>query len=282
MPRGYRCILVAFVGWLSLAANHAYAEGGNKQTAAENTVAASLQNIASSYDQATERTKRAEKEEAECGPEKYGSSTDLCAQWKAADAATNSAWWAWVSGLVGVGSLVGVLVALGIALHSNWIARDTAKRQLRAYVHLKTADLGRCGDNNFPTDCDHPVQRFAEVEIRNYGQTPALNMVSVTAVGIKPFPPTEVRPLGEIPDWVDRSTSDLPPGRESGMPMEVKASGWFHDRLMTGELAVYFWGEVTYEDVFGEKHRTVISLVSHGDSYKRGCFTVAKEGNDAD
>ena len=141
MLRGYRLIIIG-VGLALACANHAQAKGGNEQPKARQTVETSLEHIAARDDDSAKRAERADLQEAPCGPKQYGSRADLCAQWKAADAASDSAWWAWAGGIVGVGSLLGVLVAIGLAFHSNWIARDSARREHRAYVRL-TLDKDR-------------------------------------------------------------------------------------------------------------------------------------------
>lgn len=231
-----------------------------------------------------------------CDNPKGQTESDLCAQWKAANAAENSAFWTkwgfWI-GVIGSALLLWQIILTREAVEDtsqatkamerqNDIAEDTAKRQLRAYVDLKSADLSLCTEGKFPSDCAHPEQRFADVVIQNYGLTPARNLVSAAGVCVKPFPPTEANPVGPIPEWVERAVGELPPGRTNGLPLEVTRSGPLYEGLIKGELAVYFYGEISYEDIFGETHHTTISLVSHGISFKRNSFTVAKQGNHSD
>ena len=76
-----------------------------------------------------------------CQPGYDDRDSDLCAQWKAADAASASAhynWWQLAIGIIGALGLVG---ALGLAYQANAIARDTAKRQLRAYLVLENIEM---------------------------------------------------------------------------------------------------------------------------------------------
>ena len=169
MLRGYRFLLVA-VG-LVLAANHAHAKSTEQPPARQNTET-SLEHIAARYDDSAKRAESADQQEAPCGPKQYGSNADLCAQWKAADAATDSAWWAWLGGLVGIGSLVGVFVALVIARQSNGIARDTAKKQLRAYLDFNGVTLNSMGVGKVPSATSIELA----LAIKNYGQTPASKM----------------------------------------------------------------------------------------------------------
>ena len=95
-----------------------------------------------------------------------GTESDLCAQWKAADAAADSAWWAGFAGWFGGLNFLGVLAAIGLAFHSNRIARDTSNAQLRPYVHGHLIEWQqRGGGGEFYIDF--------KVKFTNAGQTPA-------------------------------------------------------------------------------------------------------------
>lgn len=164
MPRGYRLYIVA-LGLILACTNYAYAKSGNEQADAQQSVAASLDRIASRYDDAAERAQRADQEEGPCGEGKYGSNSDLCAQWKAADAASDSAWWAWAAAISSIVGTAGVVAALGIGWHSNYIARDTAKRQLRAYIGFTNWSVKTVKGKTIYT-----------TGIQNFGQTPAYRL----------------------------------------------------------------------------------------------------------
>lgn len=167
MLRGYRSTVAAL--GLILAANHAHAKSDGEQPQAHQPVAASLERIVAGYDNATKRAESADQQEALCSSKQYGSSADLCAQWKAADAASDSAWWAWAGGIIGLGSLLGVFAAIGLAFQSNGIARDTAKKQLRAYLDFDGVRLVTFGPGAQPTATSCAIA----MAIKNYGQTPA-------------------------------------------------------------------------------------------------------------
>jgi hypothetical protein len=132
--------------------------------AAPKSVSNGSQNVAEAEakNQQAERVHRL-KYEAQCDPANEQRDSDLCAQWKAADAAADSAWWAaratWVSGISGIL----VLIALGFAFEANRIAATTAQKQLRAYVGCPDVWIQDVGTEG----------RF---KLINYGQTPAFEV----------------------------------------------------------------------------------------------------------
>lgn len=144
--------------------------------------------------------------------------SDLCAQWKAADAAADAAFWAkmgfWM-GLITVAALGGTLFQGGRALmrakEANDTAQDIGKRQVRAYcgVHAVSIKAGEPGVLIAGFRTVH-----AEITIRNYGQTPAYQgrgwgrCYSHSEVdGLRPMPRDRIEmrlPLGPMADHIIR------------------------------------------------------------------------------
>ncbi len=90
----------------------------------------------------------------------------LCAQWVSAEATKDAAYWALLSAIFTAASVVGVIGALVLTTRSNKIARDTADRQLRAYV-------GPIGAAIF----DYKTYSlYAVIDFQNFGQTPAFDV----------------------------------------------------------------------------------------------------------
>jgi hypothetical protein len=163
MPRCYRCVTLAAFGWLILAASPQPTPAAKAQeSSTDRRVGDALTNIAATYNQQAKRSERAPQRPL-CGPGKYESNDDLCAQWKAADSAQFAAW------LTGI-SLVTVAIALGLTIQSNLIARDTARRQLRAYVGLDA--ITAIPVVNLDGDQVWKIQ----ATWRNAGATPALKL----------------------------------------------------------------------------------------------------------
>lgn len=163
MSRGYRCLIIALVGWLILTAQHPDPKADHEQTRTHESVANSLSNIAATYHKETERAHSAKDDTEDCGSGKYETNADLCAQWKAADAARDSTWWAAAGTYVGGASGVLVLIALGLAYQANRIAKKAVANQLRPLLHF--------GDVYFASD-----RRILWAEIENKGAGPAINV----------------------------------------------------------------------------------------------------------
>lgn len=189
--------------------------------------------------------------------------SDLCAQWKASDAADRAAiaaeestklnWWQLWVGLVGA---AGLAAALFLTIWSNIIARNTAKRQLRAYIALTEFGLewdkgkGEDGPNTTATVFGH---------WRNSGQTPADQMserINWTLMdGPLPddfdFPDLGVDPtLGQYvvgPSHTYISVSD----RRLTLP-EVVA-------LERKLKRAFVWSWTNYRDIFGGLRRTEVA-----------------------
>ena len=246
MLRGYWLLVIA-LGLVLASANHANAEGGKQKPQAEQSVAKSLGEIASANIQQAERAKRSDQDEAPCGQRQYGSSADLCAQWKAADAASDSAWWAWAGGVIGLGSLVGVFFAIGLAFHSNWIARDTAKRQLRAYVAV--------ADYAISPDAEEPHKIRAIVTYQNVGETPAKDVAATLFVlaGTGAF--NDASPRIEPP--IDSAGGLAVMGKGSGKQTAITVDlGIPANIVLNGDYWVCAYGRITYKDIFGEAQET--------------------------
>ncbi|MEF2071844.1 hypothetical protein [Consotaella aegiceratis] len=86
----------------------------------------------------------------------------LCAQWRAADAAKQSAKYAWWS----VVSAALFALALVPAWWANWIAKNNGHKQLRAYLGCDEIEL-IAGGLNGP---------YVRMPVRNFGQTPAYSV----------------------------------------------------------------------------------------------------------
>lgn len=262
MLRGY-WFLVFAVGLTLTCATHAKAESNGIQSQTHQSAEASHKSIATSDDHETKPAEIIDQQVAPCGPENYGSNADLCAQWKSADAAADSAWWAWAGGLIGLGSLVGVFAAIWLAFRSNRIASDTATQQLRAYMGISNYDLtpfelGVVGAGRFM------------IAMQNFGQTPAFALTTHVSYAIT--------------NWVDRNNQPDAWDYESGrFPIDVapgahmfreidfsKHAGAHLFELQAGASAIWVRFHASYEDVFGRQHEQTTLFYSRHSSYLSG------------
>lgn len=245
MLRGYRSI-VAAVG-LVLAAHHPNVEAQPKQSTPQERSARALENIASRYDDQAERAERAPESNL-CQPGNDQRNSDLCAQWKAADAAADSAWWAAVGGFASAISTILVLIALYFAFRSNWIARDTAKRQLRAYLTVSKIRVRRIvADKQIEVD----------VSFKNTGQTPAKRITLFSGVKTAGTPTNEqFFFLDLIPLHDDASVVILGAGESSFADLKADPPETSIANFAEGRWNLYVFGRIDYQDTFGSSHTT--------------------------
>lgn len=189
MPRGYRLIILALIGLASLGASPQKPDHEQPRDNSAQDIANSLQRIAATLKDAQKPSQHDEP----CTQGSDDRASDLCAQWKAADAAKSSAKATWVFGAIG--SAIGLLT-LAAAGAAAWYARqaaihtetgaDEARRaanaaedgladariasslQLRPYVNLTNSS--RATPTPFSNGDAVP---FA---VRNFGQIPARNV----------------------------------------------------------------------------------------------------------
>lgn len=150
--------------------------------------------------------------------------------------------------------------AANAAKRQSELTADTAKRQLRAYIGVASAQVHY--DSGRPEDC------FIEVRIKNYGQTPAYDVISKWGEHVREWPLTSQLPaIPEIP----HSIAPLPPGRESIQRVPIShLNTWEEEQLKAGCGGIYFWSLVTYVDVYGDSHLTRVQLVCEGDGLRSG------------
>lgn len=131
-----------------------------------------------------------------------------------------------------------------------------ARKQLRAYVTLK---FGK--DKKAEDETNETFTFF----IKNSGQTPALNLSSNFGWRQEPGPnarwPKGVEPIGTV---VDIGGSKAPLGAGEVTPLHspidrVQDPHVFRRALVAanlGQCTLFFVGQITYDDVFGEHHVT--------------------------
>jgi hypothetical protein len=242
MSGAYRGIVAALVGWLVLTgANHADIKAEREQAQAKNAIAEHLGNLSSAYE--TERAEKAKapKETGPCGEREYRGNADLCAQWKAADSASDSAWWAWASGITGIVSVAGIVVALGLTIWSNWIARDTARRQLRAYLAVKPAGINLLIGSR---------KVIGQIALENAGTTPAYNVSLSVQMDVCD---EKGRTIFDFSEDVEKTDRTVHPGLQ--MPQGSRNNPNLSTIDSPGKYA-YVWGVAYYNDAFGKRRFT--------------------------
>lgn len=132
------------------------------------------------------------------------------------------------------------------------VAKDTEKRQLRAYVFIKPDESKTIIAKN------KTVELF--YQIRNAGMTPAYRVRSELGPYIQPasapFDPDMSVPLAQYPTTIVWPGIDNHSSGIVTLAAITSTSGDAKAKLISGELAIYFVGDVLYSDIFGDEHRT--------------------------
>jgi hypothetical protein len=149
------------------------------------------------------------------------------------------------------------IAALNRADTANKIARDTARRELRAYLTITQIDVHIVNMN----------QVQAIVTIENAGRTPAFDFTGWTCLYVGPFrlinglDYTPQTLPGAGPLQVNSAHTTIGPGGKkevrnmafcgrSGVPT-AKLTAAELKRLKGGVAAIYLYGRWTYQDAFG-------------------------------
>jgi hypothetical protein len=151
------------------------------------------------------------------------------------------------------------------------INADAARKELRAYAFMNSATIH---------DFEIGKTPMVEVVIANSGRTPAHDVVMwMAARSLR----TGAVKFDRPEDTSGFSRGPIPPGGDK--PMTIHWDSPVREgeamEFARGERAIYVFGEVTYTDVFGEKHHTRFRLC-HEHTRRVGAFGTMAEGNDAD
>jgi hypothetical protein len=141
MLRGYRCIIVAVAGLILIGANPApQTSGQGKQANSTQTVSAKPQGA----DPASPKQEVAQRPDPGCNDRRDNRDSDLCAQWKAADAAYDAARAGESQVLIGWIGLVLGFITMGAAIAAAVYAKSaagSARDGYHAFVNAEDAQL---------------------------------------------------------------------------------------------------------------------------------------------
>ncbi len=156
-----------------------------------------------------------------------------------------------------------------------WIVRDTEKRQLRAYVFPEKFTLVNAIGPGLPK---------LRGEFKNSGQTPAFGVTGCSDFIWGPYPPTRDFTLIDNPQT--ESEGSVGPGIAItvDLPLDSPIAKEDREALRLGKLAIYFYGWISYRDIFGNQHKTNFR-VCYRDSLTSNrvkMLFTCKEGNEAD
>jgi hypothetical protein len=186
------------------------------------------------------------------------------------------------------------LLALGVIWLQVRIMKDTAQRQLRAYVLAETGtivnvanpDKSKGPKSKTGAELSHPQWGpIVKIQIKNTGSTPAHDVVHWAGIYHRELPLKS--PLPPMPSEGDFNKSPMGPGIPItktlffGPPLsadQIKS-------LKEGTAAIYCQGIIHYRDTFMKKHFTryrLMHCVLGGRIGINTDLTFCEEGNDTD
>ena len=121
---------------------------------------------------------------------------------------------------------------------------------------------------------------WVTARIKNFGQTPAHKVRFSYCLNAFDFPYSG--PFAEA-DFTKASSGSLGPG--AVFEGTVELSGALNEKqietIIQGNGAIYLWGYVSYEDVFGVEQETHMRSISTGENFRRLEMIVCEDGNKA-
>lgn len=164
--------------------------------------------------------------------------------------ASDKHWLEYATFIVATLGFIAALLAAIFAFWQAWIAQDTEKRQLRAYIVEDGADLQGFG-----------IGSKAQVEVLfvNMGQTPAHDAVWLSELAVldytggQTFSPHEcrlARNAPENPKWMVGKSKQFTKYWPTAFTAEEVA------RVQAGTAVIYFHGRFCYLDIFEEERHS--------------------------
>lgn len=146
-------------------------------------------------------------------------------------------------------------------------AKDTAERELRAYVCIESSSGAESlEDPSWPT---------FKIEAKNFGKTPAFDVISWIGVGVREYPADSELP--KPPDEEPQSKTILGPECKTTLmgTFRRKPTAFEVDAINSGKGAIYVQGRIEYKDAFNKPRFTTFCLVWRGaikglQQYKSG------------
>lgn len=245
MSRGYRCILIALVGWLSLAAQQPAANTQESETSTNLSKAAPQ--VAAPPVQ-TVKPVESPKLERPCESGNDDRESDLCAQWKAADAARDAADWTRWGAIIGIIGTVGLLWTLFYTARGTRAAIDAVNTQVEAnrpLIYLFSASV--CQHRDSRPDA---LKLIINYRFENGGRSGAWMESQLMIANTE---------LTSEPGIVNPVSAFIAPGKGFGADMKHPVTVDFsadesRSVIATKELLV--WGNTVYRDAGGRRWRT--------------------------
>jgi len=145
-------------------------------------------------------------------------------------------------------------VVMVCAITQVWVSRTTEKRQLRAYISV--APDPKQGSSVIIDKDKRSVQ--AIVALVNHGITPGKHIQLWGAAKALERPITDAK-LNDSETSLFRQQFSSFPGDEltnAGIGTQLTPTEWDNVTVNSPKEVLYVFGFITYEDIFGDSHRT--------------------------
>ena len=217
--------------------------------------------------------------------------SELCAQWKAVDAAREGVQFSILSLIIS--SALGLISTI-LLIWTLGETRAISRRELRAYISARPGTLSHFRN----TDGSEHV-RFS-FTLRNGGSTPAYELVHMGSAAVLTEAQAELhatRSWGDIPKVGRPNSMVVHSGEEAegeiGPPDAIAADQL--NALRSGQAQLYVFGLILYRDTFRKRRQTKFCYSLDADEFKRGeaagartpgeprpmAWSLAPFGNDA-
>lgn len=170
-------------------------------------------------------------------------------------------------------AFIAAFSAAGFTAWQAWIAKDTAKRQLRAYVSVKPV-----GQFNLIPN----VILEQLMVIKNFGLSPAFNVREDSAIAVLPFPLTVNLNMGPPLHGTQTSKVTIFPTEEfpfTTISPDVLTEENIKEVLDGKRWRLYVIVKLTYDDIFRVNHFTHLCAMYGGDKPQ---ITFCDRYNDTD
>jgi hypothetical protein len=146
---------------------------------------------------------------------------------------------------------------------------QTTIHELRAYVLVSGARVDNVID---------PSMREVRLTVRNFGKTPAKDVVVWMGTSIREFPLRGT--FGRPPDTLRMGRDIIGPSRFTTSVVSVAGSTPQTEiALHSGTAAIFAFGEISYVDAFGIPRRTEFRHMCHGVGLATGNMAACESGN---
>jgi hypothetical protein len=257
-----RGVIIALVGLILIGAGEPPKSPIQTQ---DSQAAAEIKQAGNSISSAIIQAAKPAEKDGGCQDRKDRRDSDLCAQWKAADAATNAAeyacWTLWISAF-GTCLLVWTL----------WETRRASRREFRAYIRIDPAEKPMVF-----YEVGKPIVLY--ITITNYGRTPAFEGEFLHNLSIKAA--DHVFESSPRASGVQRYTMHPSQLRKAQIIRAEPLKKSEHEAIGKNELAIHARSVFFYRDAFGSRRKTMFSAVIDRAGIENGICLISETGNTA-